>query len=277
MHADGCTGRRFGSPRQTGGGACGLPAAKADCEWNVDVTKPTILAVDDESEILSILRLALEADGYQIDTATSAAEFRLRLSMIEPELVIVDLGLPDGTGFDLVREVRMRGPVGIIILTGRSSETDQVVGLELGADDYVTKPFRPRELVARVNALHRRLVAMTPPAPPGRDAAALAIREADFRFDGYRVSIGARQVWAPDGAEVALTTSEFSVLLALLEARGRVLSRDQIMTAARGRDWESYDRAIDGLVSRLRRKLPRPGGEAPYIRTVHGIGYVFGA
>ena len=237
--------------------------------------KPGILAVDDETEILNVLRLALEAEGYVVETATSAAEFRARLPRVDPELVLVDLGLPDGTGFDLVREVRARGPAGIIILTGRSSETDHVVGLELGADDYVTKPFRPRELAARVNALHRRLAALQPVAAPAVTVS--PVREADHSFDGYRLSIGARQVWGPDGAEVPLTSTEFSVLLALVEARGRVLSRDQIMTAARGRDWESYDRAIDGLVSRLRRKLPRPDGQGHYIRTVHGIGYVFGA
>jgi two-component system, OmpR family, response regulator len=245
------------------------------------VTKPRILAVDDEPEILAILCQALESDGYEVETAGSAAEFRIRFAQGGHELCIVDLGLPDGTGFDLVREVRSAGPAGILILTGRSSETDHVVGLELGADDYVTKPFRPRELVARVNAVHRRVAPLfgggqTAPAAAPASVPAVSGPTIDHTFDGYRLSSTARQLWAPDGSEVMLTTAEFSVLLAMLERRGRVLSRDQIMTLARGRDWESYDRAIDGLVSRLRRKVQRPDGQGHYIRTVHGIGYVFG-
>nr|WP_237685043.1 response regulator transcription factor [Szabonella alba] len=233
------------------------------------------MAVDDEPAILELLEHSLIREGYSIDTVGSAGEFRDCVSKVEYNLFIIDLTLPDGNGLNLIREVRPHSQAGIIILTGRGDETDQVVGLEIGADDYVTKPFRPRELAARVNALHRRASAQLA-APANRVEQTSGGPAIDHEFEGYRVSIGARRVWTAGGEEILLTTAEFSVLQAFMESRGRVLTRDQIMTLAKGRDWESYDRAIDGLVSRLRKKLPNPSGNGHFIRTVHNIGYVFG-
>jgi two-component system torCAD operon response regulator TorR len=241
----------------------------------IDVSKPRILAVDDEPAILELLAIALEREGYGIDRVGTVGEFREHCRQDVYDLFIIDLTLPDGNGLNLIREIRPMTAAGIIILTGRGEETDQVVGLEIGADDYVTKPFRPRELAARVNALYRRTAgqrsATASPVEPVANGPTV-----DHEFDGYKVSCSARRVWTEQGEEILLTTAEFSVLVALLERRGRVLSRDQIMTLAKGRDWESYDRAIDGLVSRLRKKLPNPKGSGHYIRTVHNVGYVFG-
>ena len=239
------------------------------------MSKPRILAVDDEPAILELLALALEREGYSIDMAGSAGEFRDRVRQVDYDLFIIDLTLPDGNGLNLIREIRSDTTAGIIILTGRGEETDQVVGLEIGADDYVTKPFRPRELAARVNALYRRTSVQRSATPAPVEPASRG-PSVDHEFAGYKVSSGARRVWTTQGEEILLTTAEFSVLVAFLERRGRVLTRDQIMTLAKGRDWESYDRAIDGLVSRLRKKLPNPSGNGHFIRTVHNVGYVFG-
>ncbi len=243
--------------------------------------KPTLLAVDDESEILGILTIALGAEGYNVITATSAEEFRRANAQEEVDLYLVDVSLPDGNGFTLIKELRRETEKGIIILTGRSSETDHVVGLEIGADDYITKPFRIRELCARVNAVYRRTMrpsANSEDAPTGpADAGdALPGRQADYTFEGFSLGIGSRTLHAPDGEEIELTAAEFDLLAELLKRRGQVLNRDQIMNAVKGREWESYDRAVDGLVSRLRRKLGRGVEDGRnFIRTVHGVGYSF--
>lgn len=248
--------------------------------------KPRLLIVDDDPDILKLLDAALSDEGYDITTTASATEFREAARSGQFELFLIDVTLRDGNGFSLVKELRQSSDCGIILLTGRSSETDQVVGLEIGADDYVTKPFRIRELAARVNAVHRRTARLgASPAgtalgstvavtaePPMVDPAA---ESSEITFDDYRLNSGARRLCKADGAEIDLTTAEFELLLALLRRRGQVLTRDQLMNAIKGRDWESYDRAIDGLVSRVRRKVPRAGGGSPYIRTVHGIGYSF--
>lgn len=243
----------------------------------MDRMLPRILAVDDEAEILNLLEAGLSAEGFAVATAGSIAEFWARESDFEADMYIVDLTLPDGNGFSVIRELRRRGDKGIIVLTGRGDETDQVLGLELGADNYVTKPFRLRELSARVNAVLRRtqgrsaaVAAPVPAAPPATPPMRI-----DHEFDGYRVMTAARQLLAPDGAEIYLTAAEFDLLAALLQRRGQVLNRDQIMNAIKGRDWESYDRVVDGIVSRLRRKIPVIGRRSHYIRTVHGIGYSF--
>lgn len=248
--------------------------------------KPTLLAVDDESEILGILTIALGAEGYNVITATSAEAFRNANAQEEVDVYLIDVSLPDGNGFTLIKELRRNTDKGIIILTGRSSETDHVVGLEIGADDYITKPFRIRELCARVNAVYRRTLrprvdlagdtATRAPAPDDPAGHGHGHGHADYTFDGFRLNMGARALRAPDGAEVELTTAEFDLLAELLKRRGQVLSRDQIMNAVKGRDWESYDRAVDGLVSRLRRKLGRGIEDGRnFIRTVHGVGYSF--
>ncbi len=239
--------------------------------------KPLVLAVDDEPEILELLRISLESEGYQVLTTTTAAEFRTLHAQNDVAVFLVDVTLQDGNGFSLVKELRLTSNRGIILLTGRASETDQVVGLEIGADDYVTKPFRVRELAARVNAVFRRTNHVPVPAPDTSTISAQPSTAVDFEFDQYQLAVSARRLWHRETGEIILTTAEFDLLVALLRRRGQVLDRDQLMNAIKGREWESYDRAIDGLISRLRRKLPAEGRAAHYIRTVHGIGYSFTA
>lgn len=239
--------------------------------------KPQVLAVDDEPAILELLRHSLEFEGYSVLTTTTAAEFRIMYAENDVAIFIVDVALPDGNGFALVKELRQTTTGGIILLTGRDSETDQVVGLEIGADDYVTKPFRMRELAARVNAVYRRTSMNQAVSAFSAPDVVPSAQTIDFEFDNYQLSIAARRLWHKDNGEVVLTTAEFDLLHALLRRRGQVLDRDQLLNAIKGREWESYDRAIDGLISRLRRKLPAEGRVTHYIRTVHGIGYSFGA
>lgn len=243
--------------------------------------KPTVLAVDDDPGILGILSIALGSEGYRVLTAETIDSFRSQWATEDVDIFLVDLSLPDGSGFALIKELRLETEKGVIILSGRAGETDHVLGLEIGADDYVTKPFRIRELCSRVNAVFRRSRHSSRPdpgraqPPSGPSKAAAAVETLDYEFGGFGVSLASRRLIAPDGNEIDLTTAEFDLLVGLLKRRGQVMTRDQLMNAIKGRDWESYDRAVDGLVSRLRRKLGRGAGNAGFIRTVHGIGYSF--
>lgn len=187
------------------------------------------------------------------------------------DLYLLGLALPDGNGLVSLKEWRRDTDQGVIILTGRSSEIDHVVGLEVGADDYVGKPFRIRELCARVNALYRRTAApraeMYAGTGSGADTAQPGATDADFTFEGSCLSLAQRALNGPDGGEIDLTTAKFNLLAELFKRRGRVLSREQIMNVVKGREWESYDRAVDGLVSRLRRKLSDGSAD----RLLHGL------
>lgn len=243
-------------------------------EDTVISVKPCILIVDDERDILELLDIGLSSEGFDVNGATTVADFLSKYGTLKPDLCIIDVSLPDGNGFGLVKQLRQESDVGIVMLTGRGSETDHVLGLELGADDYIMKPFRIREVAARLNAVLRR-TARTPPDTPDTTAKAGMQTGADYEFDGYRLMVDARTLYGRDGQEIELTTAEFNLLFAFLTHRRQVLSRDQILNAVKGRDWESYDRAVDGLVSRLRRKLPVAKGRSHYIKTIHGIGYAF--
>lgn len=185
-------------------------------------------------------------------------------------MFIVDVMLPDGNGMQIARELRQTTDAGIVLLTGQAEEMDQVLGLELGADDYVTKPFRVRELRARVNAVYRRV------ASRNRGAARAQGEPADdvLELPGVIVSPTARTVHRDSGEPVALTTAEFDVLVVLATNRNRVLTRDRIMNETRGPDWAAYDRAIDGIISRLRSKLYAGEEGHERIKTVRGVGYM---
>lgn len=250
--------------------------------------KLKVLAVDDETTILTLLRTALDSEGFDLRTTETVKKFRKMVLVEAFDLYLIDITLQDGNGLTLVRELRRESDAGIILLTGRTSETDHVLGLEMGADDYVTKPFRMRELAARMNAVYRRTGHPAParsaqqpsseaPQDTGGIARQGARQQCDFHFDGYRLRITERALWGHDNREIDLTSTEFNLLVALLTRRGQVLHRDQLMNAIKGRNWQSYDRAVDGLVSRLRRKIPRPDEGSHYIRTVHGVGYTFAA
>ena len=227
----------------------------------------TILVVDDEPKILAIARDYLEHAGYRV---LGAADGRSALESIgrdRPDLVVLDLGLPEVDGLEVARRVRRDGELPIVMLAARDDELDRVLGFELGADDYVTKPFSPRELVARVRAVLRRSDRFGAIESPG-DAGEV-IHAGDVTVDAPRMRVDVA------GREVDLTPTEFQILLALARRPGRILTRSQLLDAAHGVAFESYERAIDTHIKNLRRKL-EPDPRLPrYILTVHGVGYRF--
>jgi len=221
----------------------------------------TILVVDDEPKIVELARAYLEHAGFAVVSASDGTEALTRARSDRPDLIVLDLGLPKLDGLDVARALRTGGGVPIVILTGRSDESDKLVGLELGADDYVTKPFSPKELVARVRAVLRR--SERPVTPPD------LIRSGEVTLDvpRMRVTVGTRNI--------ELTPTEFQLLAALAREPGRVFTRSQLLDLVRGAAFESYERAIDAHVKNIRRKL-EPDPRAPYyLQTVHGVGYRF--
>jgi two-component system, OmpR family, alkaline phosphatase synthesis response regulator PhoP len=220
---------------------------------------PTILVVDDSADILRLTTDFLVHAGFRVVSA-GTAEGALRLVRTErPDLLILDLGLPDGDGLDVARAIRRTSDLPIIMLTARTEETDTLIGLELGADDYITKPFSPRELVARVRAVLRR--AETAHAP----AAVLQVGALALDLDRMLVSVGDRRV--------DLTPTEFQLLSAMARQPGRVFTRAQLLDAVHGVAFESYERAIDAHVKNIRRKLEPDPHTPRYLLTVFGVGY----
>jgi two-component system, OmpR family, alkaline phosphatase synthesis response regulator PhoP len=217
-----------------------------------------ILLVDDEPEILEICRDYLKAAGYEVVTAKDGAQGLSAFRRERPDLIVLDLMMPEMDGLDLCRAIRRESNVPIIMLTARVEETDKLIGLELGADDYMTKPFSPRELVARVKVVLRRV---------SGDPAAEVIRVGNVLLDRaqYEVQIGKRVV--------TLTPTEFEIIATLMSQPSRIFSRNQLLNAAHGVAFESYERAIDSHIRNLRRKLEPD----ELIFTVHGVGYKFEA
>lgn len=226
-----------------------------------------ILILEDDAALRAETAEALEDEGFLVRTSGTVAAFWTEFARFGPELVILDLTLPDGRGSDVVRAVREKSTIGTLVLSGRQAEADRVIALEFGADDYVVKPCSRRELAARANAILRRSV-VADRAP--RDAGRLV------SFAGYNLDLAAMALCGPDGAQVPLTAAEFNLLRVFVQRPLHVMSRDQLTDLARGSDWAGYDRAIDGLVSRLRKKIKSLDG-APLVKTVHGAGYVFTA
>ncbi|MCH9051015.1 MAG: response regulator transcription factor [Proteobacteria bacterium] len=233
--------------------------------------KQTILVLEDEPLILDEVRETLVDDGFNVLTAETAADFWALAENHRIDLFVLDLMLPDGNGLEIAKTLRQKSDVGIIILTGKKGETDRVVGLEIGADDYVTKPFSPRELSARVASVLRRTKGSFYPGNGQGDAGKAEVVE----FAGWTLDLAARHLLAPGGGDVHLTTAEFELLSAFIEGPNRVHSRDYLMDRVHGRDWAGYDRGIDGVVSRLRKKLRSGIGEPDIIKTVRGAGYMF--
>ncbi len=223
----------------------------------------SILVVDDEPKIVKVVRDYLEKAGFAVRTA-SDGKAALDLARTEkPDLIILDLGLPKMDGLDVTRELRKTSTAPIIMLTARSDETDRVIGLELGADDYITKPFSPRELVARVRVAFRRQEDYA-----GRNAE--SIRAADLELDVPRMRLSAQ------GREVEeLTPSEFVLLSTLARSPGRVFTRLQLLDALHGVAFESYERAIDAHIKNIRRKIEPKPSDPRYVLTVYGVGYKF--
>ena len=233
--------------------------------------KQTILVLEDEPLILDEVRETLVDDGFNVLSAGTAAEFWVLAETHRIDLFVLDLMLPDGNGLEIAKTIRQKSDVGLIILTGKKGETDRVVGLEIGADDYVTKPFSPRELSARVSSVLRRTKGSFYPGDGvGDPGKAEVVVFADWTLD-----LAARHLLAPDGNDVHLTTAEFELLSAFIEGPNRVHSRDYLMDRVHGRDWAGYDRGIDGVVSRLRKKLKSGNGGPDIIKTIRGAGYMF--
>jgi len=230
---------------------------------------PKVLVVEDDRDILCLLGKVLADEGFEVRLTTSLAGCRDAMKRFDASLFVIDVGLPDGSGLTLLPEIRSRSHAGILMLSGVAGEVDQVLGLEMGADDYIAKPMRLREFVARLRAIARRILL------PAADAPGLTGSTApDFMMSGYSLFLRARRLVSPEGDDVALTDAEFDVLAALMEFGGQVASRDQIIESVRRRNWSGNERAIDGIVSRLRRKLPAQGAQPHLIRTVHGVGYM---
>lgn len=227
-----------------------------------------ILVVDDNQQMLDLLRNVLEPDGFKVTTASSAQDMRRAFSDRTVDLVVLDIGLPDDDGFTLTREIRSTSNVPIIILTGKHEEMDQVLGLELGADDYVVKPFRPREFIARVRTVLRRAASAPEDDADGRQA---------LRFQGWTLDQGARQLYDPNGKTVHLTTFEFDLLSKLLESANQTVSRNELLLACTGREWLPMDRSVDIHVGRLRAKIEKNPRSPRIIKSVRGLGYILAA
>jgi two-component system, OmpR family, response regulator len=227
-----------------------------------------LLVVDDDTEIAQVLHRYFAGNGFRVSTAGDGVQMRRILGQETVDIVMLDLGLPGEDGFSLTRHLRehWRGPV--IIVTGRGESVDRVVGLELGADDYVTKPFDLRELLARVRSVLRR-------AAPTVEAAPKAPQAQHFCFDGYVLDPQAHSLSGPQGEPIALTSGEFALLRVFVEHANQVLTRDQLMTHIHGRDAGPFDRAIDVQIARLRRKIEVDAAHPQRIKSVRGSGYLF--
>lgn len=223
----------------------------------------SILVVDDDPEIRRLLSRFLAEQGFRVAAAGSRADFDERMAEGHFDLVILDVMLPDGSGLDICRGLRSRNPdICIILVTALKEEVDRIVGLELGADDYIGKPFSPRELVARIRAVLRRAGETAPPD---------GTREC-YRFAGYIADPTGRTVISASGQSLELTGAEFQLLQALLDRPGRILSREQLLDLTQGREVSVVDRSIDVLISRIRRKF-RDAGDEDIVKTVRNGGY----
>src|SRR5438128_1727242 len=225
----------------------------------------TILVVEDEMKIARLVRDHLEHAGFDVVVAGDGESAIASARGRKPDLVVLDLGLPGMDGVEVTRELRRTSNVPIVMLTARGEESDRIVGLEIGADDYVVKPFSPKELVARVRAVLRRTALASPLGSGGPEVLRIADVEVDIRR--MRVRVG--------GRAVDLTPTEFQLLATFAREPGRVFTRGQLLDAVHGVGFESYERAIDAHVKNIRRKIERVPGRPRYLLTVHGVGYRF--
>lgn len=223
----------------------------------------TILVVDDEPNILNIVTAYLRAEGYTVHTVSDGPSGLKTARSLKPDLLILDLMLPGMDGIELLTQLRRESDVYVILLTAKSEETDKIIGLSVGADDYLTKPFSPRELVARVKAALRRYGQSSGPAENNI-----------LTFRRLRIDVGARRVWK-DNQPVELTTIEFDLLHALAEHRSRVLSREQLLERVWGHDFYGEDRVVDVHLGHVRKKIETDPANPEFIITVRGVGYRF--
>ena len=225
-----------------------------------------VLVVDDDGQILQLVSRFLRANGFRVHAARNGAEMVECLRRAPVDLIVLDLMLPGKSGLDLCRELRRTSALPVIMLTAKGDDVDRIIGLEVGADDYLPKPFNPRELLARINAVLRRA--------RNQETGPLQRTGRAFLFSGWRLDILKRELTDPGGVVVDLSSGEYDLLLAFLEAPQRVLTREFLLDAARNRATDAFDRSIDVQVSRLRRKLD---SAEDLIKTVRGAGYLFAA
>ena len=230
---------------------------------------PHILVVDDHREIRDLLGKYLARHGYRVTAANGGAEMKAALKAGAIDLVVLDVMMPGEDGLSLCRDLRAAGDMPVIMLTAMAEETDRVIGLEIGADDYLTKPFNPRELLARIRAVLRRTNAL----PQQRGT----VDAQEVLFDRWRLNVAGRELVGEDGVAVPLSTAEFQLLTAFLNRPRMVLSRDQLLDLTRGRAANVFDRSIDNQVSRLRKKIEADPKTPRLITTVWGGGYMFSA
>jgi len=247
-----------------------MKAASFEADFSEAGAAPHILAVDDDPFICRLIVDFLGDYGFRVTAVASGREMAQVLDREAVDLLVLDLKLPGDDGMQIARRLREQSELGIIVISGRKDEADRVMALELGVDDYLTKPFSPRELLARIRALLRRTRATT-----AASTAPTKVRA--WRFAGWELVVGLRKLTAPDGQVVPLSNGEFNLLSAFLQAPQRVLSRSELLELSRLHDDEVYDRAIDVQVGRLRRKLElRQAADAqPLIHTERGAGYIF--
>src|ERR1700761_8224685 len=228
---------------------------------------PNILVVEDDRETRTLIAKYLRNNACNVTTANDGREMSRAMTDHRVDLVILDVMLPGEDGLSLCRKIRSESQVPIIMLTARGEDVDRILGLEMGADDYLGKPFNPRELLARINAvLRRQAVAQTASATNGATA---------LTFLGWRIDLRLRELRNPEGARVAMTSAEFDLLRTFCERPGRVLSRDSLLDLTQGRSAGSFERSIDVLVSRIRRKIEPDPQDATMIKTVRSGGYMF--
>lgn len=232
--------------------------------------KPHLLLVDDERSIREPLAAYLARSGFRVTQAGDAAAARERLHGYAIDLVVLDVMMPGEDGLSLCRHIRETSDLPVILLTAMAEETDRIVGLEMGADDYVVKPFSPRELVARVKVILRR-------AGRGAGVRQKAPETGNYAFAGWVLKAGERALVDPDGVSVPLSTGEFNLMLAFATHPHQVLSRDQLLDLAYGREATAFDRAVDNHISRLRRKIEADPKAPALIKTVWGGGYTLAA
>jgi two-component system, OmpR family, response regulator len=227
-----------------------------------------IVIVDDQPEICELVYNYLSGEGYRVSTANDGPSMRRIMQQYEVDLVLLDIQLPGDDGLSLARQLRAVSDIGIIILTGRGETVDRIIGLEMGADDYLPKPFHLRELLARVKSVLRRASARGEASKTPPQSAV---------FNGWKLDLTSRELKAPSGEEVRLTTGEFDLLAAFVGNANQVLSRDRLLDLARNRESGPFDRTIDVQVGRLRKKLEDDPQNPSLIKTVRGSGYIFTA
>ncbi|QDH16597.1 response regulator [Swingsia samuiensis] len=235
----------------------------------LDTTTPHLLIIDDDREIRELLTQFLERNHFRVTAAKDGREARKAWASGHYQLIVLDLMLPGEDGLDIARWVRSQNNIPIIMVTAMGDETDRIIGLEFGADDYVTKPFNPRELLARIRAVLRRSSDTTEKR--------LSVDVRKISFAGWNIDPIYRRLFNPQGSEIPLTGGEYDLLMALLERANRVLTREMLMELLHGRQAGPFDRSIDVAISRLRRKLDSESGNSQIIKTIRGGGYVLAA